>query len=196
MCGQTGSGKTTLARFLLESRNLPILVFDWKGLIKWPGFKRFTTLQSFIAHARKPGLTKSVYAPNIKEIKSWPHFETFFKFAYLKKNCQVYVDEVYAITDGDNIPDWYHACLTRGREHGISLFSSTQRPMRIPQVILSEAEHFYIFRLQMKQDRAKVESMTTIPATSIIDLPKYKFIYANAEGDTQGPLKLTIKKAA
>src|SRR6266851_2738944 len=88
--GQTGSGKTTLAKFLLELRELPILVFDWKGLIRWNGYKRFTSLRSFV----KANNPRSIYAPSIAEIRKENYWEGFFHYAYRKRNCQIYVDEV------------------------------------------------------------------------------------------------------
>jgi energy-coupling factor transporter ATP-binding protein EcfA2 len=186
--GQTGSGKTTLAKFLLELRPTRILVFDWKGLIKWKGYHRFTNLKPLV-NANKP---KSIYAPSIKEIRDHDFWEAFFQYAYKLGNCQVYVDEVYSITDGDDIPDWYHACLTRGREKKVSVFSSSQRPVKIPQVILSEAEHTYTFRLQLKQDRQKVEQTTGLDAEKIIALPKHKFFHTTIDGNVTGPHNLKI----
>lgn len=190
--GQTGSGKTTLAKFLLELRQTRILIFDWKGLIRWYGYHRFTSLKT-LCRANKP---RSIYAPSISEIRNHDYWEAFFNYAYKLGNCQVYVDEVYAITDGDEMPDWYHACLTRGREKKVSVFSSSQRPVKIPQVILSEAEHTYTFRLQLKQDRQKVEQTTGLDANRILELPKYKFFHTTIDGEMSGPHSLKISKGS
>jgi hypothetical protein len=166
------------------------LVFDWKGLIRWPGYKRFTKLDQLIRANKQ----HSIYAPGIAEFRSVDHHETFFRYAFTKGQCQIYVDEVYSVTSNDDIPEWYHACLTRGREKGISVYSSSQRPMRIPQVIMSEAEHSYIFFLKMSQDRKKVESMTGLDADKISTLAKRYFYYTSDSGDTSGPHTLKIRK--
>lgn len=190
--GQTGTGKTTLARYLLGLRSdVPVLIFDWKGLIDWPGYRRFTSLQQLVGANKR----RSIYAPGVSEFQSQDHWETFFRYAFQKGNCQVYVDEVYAVTSNDDLPDWYHACLSRGRERGVSVYSSTQRPMRIPQVILSESEHHYIFFLKMAQDRKKVESMTGLESDKIGELSKRYFYYTSDQGVTSGPHTLKIQRA-
>lgn len=64
--------------------------------------------------------------------------------------------------------------------------------MKIPQVILSEAEHNYIFFLKMEQDRKKVESMTGLDQDRIGNLAKRFFYYSSDDGKTSGPHTLKI----
>lgn len=196
--GQTGSGKTELVRHLLSGRlDVPIFVFDWKGLIRWSGFKRYTTLKNFVA-ARD---FRRIYAPNIHEENSANHHEGFFKFCYLNgkpqgKGCVVYVDEVSAIAKDDySIPFWYRGLITRGREKNISVFSSTQLPVYIPQVVLSESEHHYTFALNMESHRKKVAKTTGIAEEKIESLisKEHRFYYSNAYGEIFGPTRLRIR---
>lgn len=183
----TGSGKTTLARTLLLSRPF-VVVYDAKGLLAWPGFQRFTVLQQ-LAESRH---SKLIYAPNHRELQDEATKEKFFEWVYNRQNTTLYVDEVYAVTSRGYIPHYYHACLTRGREMGISVFSSTQRPMLIPQVILSESEHYYVFRLQLPQDKKRIREIVNLESSQIENLPKYLFYYGSSDGEIVGPLKLRI----
>lgn len=188
--GQTGSGKTTLARKLLElraSEGRHIAVLDPKGTLNWPEYQLHRRLSTLVK-ATAPLL---MYRPTWEEIESGEAAEGFFKWAYLREHTTVYVDEVYAVTNGDTLPRYYLAGLTRGREKGVEMWSATQRPMRIPQVVMSEAEHTYAFHLKMPQDRAKVESMTGLEQ-SRMRLPKHHFWYAPDTGDAIGPLKLSL----
>jgi hypothetical protein len=192
--GWTGCGKTTLARYLLRLRtDVPVWVFDWKAQIDWPEYERYTSLEKFLR--RNPA--RGIYAPNVKEHNNENYWDAFFHACYRKKKIQIYVDEVYAVTKRNEIPDWYQACLTRGRQQGTSTYSATQRPKEIPQVVMSEAEHNYIFRLKMPQDREKVEKMTGVSAEmqfNNLSLEKHNFYYADAETRFSGVHTLRIKR--
>lgn len=93
------------------------------------------------------------------------------------------------------MPDFYHGCLTQGRELNIETWSATQRPMNIPQVIMSEAEDAYVFPLKMPQDKQKVSAMCAIHADQIAALRKRQFLYAPQAGETMGPYTLRLNKS-
>jgi len=186
----TGSGKTTLARELLAFSPF-VLALDYKGLLSWEGYERYTTLKGTV-DSRAP---KVIYAPNESELRDAVYHDKFFEFCYKRGNTTVYVDEVYGVAKGNLLPPHYHAILTRGREHGISTYSSTQRPMSLPNVILSESEHWYIFRLTMPGDRKKVEESVAVGSESIQSLKKREFYYVAAEDQIPiGPLILDLPK--
>jgi len=175
-------------------RDVPVWIFDWKAQIDWQGYKRYSSLKKFLD--AQP--TRGIYAPSVKEHNDEDSWERFFKACYLKKKIQVYVDEVYSVTRNNEIPQWYQACITRGRQQGTSVYSATQRPMDIAQVVMSEAEHNYIFRLKMPQDRMKVERMTAVPAElqfQKLSLRQHNFFYSNAEAEyNPEPFQLKIVK--
>ena len=186
--GKTGSGKTTLARCLLAGRTY-VAVLDPKGNIAWPGYDRHTTFRALIK-SRAP---KLIYSPKWNELNDPDYWEAFFTWIYKRKNTTVYVDEVFAVTQGQVIPPHYHACLTRGRELGISTWSATQRPKSIPQVLKSEAEHIYTFRLKLDVDRVAIEQTTALDEALQAALPtKHVFYYSSEEGGNFGPLTLKL----
>lgn len=189
--GQTGSGKTTLARQLLKFRVFKVLV-DFKGTLHWPEYRVHTSLAGLVK-AREPGL---IYRPSYEESRNEVVQEQFWEWVYRRRNTTVYVDETAAITNGDQFPHYFGACLMRGRELGIEMWCATQRPMRIPQVVLSESEHVYAFRLRLPQDRARVEALTGIDQDRIHALPKHDFLYAPQDGSVMGPFRLDLGRAA
>lgn len=209
IAGMTGCGKTTLARELLRGRK-HVVVYDWKGNIHWPGYRRYTTLKECVRAGNAGKITKIIYAPNKAELRDPEMHEAFFRWVYERGNCTLYIDEVSSVTTNNDIPDGYKDCLVRGREQGVETVSSSQRPTGIPQWILSEAERFYVFRLQMAQDREKIaetislvndEKMTPMARRREGDarlkkLPKrYFYFYVLGDDAPAGPLKVTLPEA-
>jgi hypothetical protein len=190
LVGMTGSGKTTLAEQMLKFSRF-VAVYDAKGLLRWDGYERYRSLKG----VTDSNAEKIIYSPSFIELRDFDFIDAFFAWVYQRGNCTAYIDEVYSVTKGPNLPLHYHACLTRGREKGVELLSATQRPMSIPNVILSESEHYYIFRLSMPNDRKKIEQTVALSEERIQALKKREFFYASAEDidlGPQGPLILDL----
>jgi hypothetical protein len=189
--GQTGSGKTTFARIVLEQRHYAV-VYDPKGMIAWPGWALYKSFPRMVGDRNLP--PHVIYRPSYDELESPESIDEFFSWVYRRGNTTVYVDELYAIAKGDNYPYHYGACLTRGRELGISVFSATQRPSRVPQPTLSESEHYYVFRLKLPQDRKRIAEITGLDETEIRTLRGHRFLYAPQTGDPTGPHILALTR--
>lgn len=185
--GQTGSGKTTLARVILERREWCV-VYDPKGLIAWPGWQQVKGLEQ-LRDSRSPRI---VYKPSYAELRDPDDVDRFFRWIYDRRHTTLYVDEVYAICNGPEYPWHYGACLTRGRERGVSVFTATQRPASIPMVCLSESEYYYVFFLKLDQDRERVEKLTGIDRDSIKALRKHRFYFAPQDAEAAGPFYLEL----
>lgn len=136
-----------------------------------------------------------IYRPNFEEMES-AYYDEFFKWCYFSGNCTVCVDEVMAVYDNPHkILPFHKGILTRGRELNVNIFNLTQRPSGVPQMIISEATHFFVFNLNLEVDRLKVANLTGQP--DILDQPgKYIFWYYNFEMDApkKGRLKFDEKK--
>jgi hypothetical protein len=187
LVGQTGSGKTTLAQYLLTQRRYKV-VADYKGKINWPGYAVYTKLAQLVG-AKEDAL---LYRPGYGESIDEDVCGRFWEWIYQRGNTTIYVDETAAITKGNVYPFYYGGVLMRGRELGIELWSATQRPKDIPQVVLSESEHVYAFRLRLPQDRERVEQLTGIDRQRIADLRKRAFLYARQDDEIMGPLQLQL----
>lgn len=185
--GQTGSGKSTLAEYMLATRRY-VVVYDPKGMIRWPRYTRYVTLEN----AMQSDKSHILYAPSFDELDDEDSVDAFFQWIYQRKNTTVYVDELMAISKGDVYPRHLGACLTRGRERGVETWCATQRPTRIPQVVLSESEHVYAFKLRLAGDRERVEQTAGIPQETIAALQKRQFVYAPQDGDVSSVMSLNI----
>lgn len=187
--GQTGSGKTTLARRLLEQRRY-VVVLDAKGMIRWPSY---TVCHSLTALTKCKD-ERMIFRPPPLMTSDDDELEAFFSWVYLRRHCTLYIDELFlppAIA-GDVFPPHFGACYTRGRELGVEVWASSQRPKRIPQVALSESEHTFAFKLKLEQDRDRVQELTGIPSERIAALPKFDFLYSRQDADVIGPLRLNL----
>jgi hypothetical protein len=187
--GQTGSGKTTLARLVIEQRPY-VVAYDAKGYINWDGWKRYTSLRALCADSNIP--PHAVYRPGYAELSDEPTVNAFFEWIYKRKHTTVYVDELSAIASGDNFPWYFGACITRGRERGISTMCATQRPTRIPQIVLSEAEYVFCGRLKLPRDRQRVAETTGMDETAIAALRGHEFLFAPQSGDPSGPYVVNL----
>lgn len=172
--GRTGSGKTFLARKYLAGFN-HVVCLDTKGTTIWPEIpgsewdekkkilvneSENISLVTHLADLMKVKTPKIIYRPVFEELKP-EYYDEFFRWCYRRRNCTVWVDEVMSICPNPHrIPEYYKGILTRGRELNVSVWSLTQRPSGIPQVVISESTHFFVFDLNLLQDRDKLADLT------------------------------------
>jgi hypothetical protein len=198
--GKTGSGKTELAKQIC--RNYPfVVVFDPKRRIRWKGYKRCTTYASLIAepmqeqilaNGEKVPVQRLIYAPDFAELENEDVIGTFFRWVFERQNTTLYVDEVFLACFGKRIPRYYGACIMQGRELDITVISATQRPMDIPQIVLSESEHYFIFRLLMAGDREKIIKILPFKEEQLSRMNEHDFYYGTASGKISGPARLDL----
>lgn len=187
--GRTGSGKTTLSEQLLRDVQFAA-VLDMKHRLHWQGYERHERLNTLMQSQH----SHLIYAPSWEEMRydtkreRWSKFvEEFFRWVVERNNTTVYIDEVMRCTRGDHMPEYYHAAVTLGRELYVSVWSATQRPTKIPQVLLSETERFYIFDLQLSQD---VEKMEDTIGANLPSRKGHEFVYM--KNDEQSPRKFVL----
>jgi hypothetical protein len=207
LIGATGCGKTTLARFLIEDTEKPYsVVYDakasdaigeWAGLPPYenPGKALRPTMALYTDLDELPYAEERriVYRPPYTEERDPVKQDKFFEWVYWHYRRRLYVDEAYALLGGSNPSFHLQACITRGRERGISTLIATQRPKRIPLITMSEAEHYYIFRTQMPEDKVRIFELTGISIEEQIDLKRFEFYYFNVyNGLYPSKLKLSI----
>lgn len=188
--GQTGSGKTTLAEYVCSLKPY-VVALDPKGMLNWRGYELHSTLDSLTQSAAP----KLIYRPVYDELQDPETMDLFFQWVYRRRNTALYVDEIYAVAKGDVYPWHFGACLTRGREVGVTVYTATQRPARVPQIVFSESEHVYCFFLKMPRDRDRMDEMAGLDPVAIRTLPKHSFYYAPQDGEPAGPLKLRLRAA-
>ncbi len=194
--GMTGSGKTTLAANIAKFYKFGVVLdikADKDNLKTFSDYKVCKTISELTNCRAK----KIMFRPDRKHARMSAIRETnsvinqFFEWCYLRGNCFVLVDECAAVASGQYMPDAYFDLMQRGRSKNIMTFSLTQRPAFVPNVIFSESEDKYIFRLDLFADRKKVEQFTGIPEEKIFALNKREFYHAKL-GEVSKKLKFKL----
>lgn len=180
--GSTGSGKTFLAVWLLGTRDWhkrPWYIIDFKG-DKLIEEIEPNEVSVYSDPPRKPGL----YV--IRPIKNRDDeaLEVFLWKVWEKENAGVYVDEGYMLGNRNAA---FSALLTQGRSKNIELITLVQRPVWVDKFVFSEANHFYIMKLQLEGDRKYISEY--LDNTQINRLPKYHSYWYNADEQTGAHLK-------
>jgi ABC-type dipeptide/oligopeptide/nickel transport system ATPase component len=174
--GRTGSGKTTLARQIL-SRCYNVIAYDVKGEIEIEDAIIITNPER-LSHIRLSGRSV-VYRPS-PEFWGMDYVEGFFKWVYMKRNCTLYVDEMYAVMEGNRSANWFRAILTRGRSLKIRTIACTQRPFSIPLSLLSESDKRYMFELSLQDDRKRMSELMGDEVLNPLPV-KYAFYFYDAK---------------
>lgn len=176
LAGMTGSGKTTLARVML-AQVTRLVVIDTKFNLdpdEWnaeivrdvPRLPAGAAGRFIVRHDDPESL-----GPGLLRLRDY----------YL------YVDEIFSVFPSalKASKEW-RSIWTAGREFNIGVWAGSQRPTMIPNVIKTEANHYFIFRLQLPEDRA---TMRGIIGVDIPRLRGHEFIYANPAEETYYQVK-------
>lgn len=150
--GKTGSGKSTLARLILRHYSRAVLV-DPKGraaLDDWP-----IVYGSAAFSATWPATPRVIVRPGPGEDRrDW--LNKIMWLIWSTGETGVCLDETIGVVDANRGSSGLDAVWSQGRELGITALVCTQRPSKIPPVIISEAEHVFVFRLNRADDRDAV----------------------------------------
>lgn len=211
--GPTGSGKTVLARRIL-SRYDQVIILDGKhDDATWGPWKRnpavqtatnLSALERSLNHMRDHG-GSVVYQPPPEHMRSTnvAALDEVFALAYDRGRTLVYVDDLVLVARNSAAfarTPYYQDCVTCGRAKFVGIWSSIQRPARVPLVAITESEHQYVFYLRNGSDRDTVDDVMGddadgYPATpwQTLRSQRYSFVHGTNAG-VEGPFVLNLNK--
>jgi uncharacterized protein DUF87 len=161
--GATGTGKSTVAACLLARRKFTVIL-DPKRDFKFPksinpryGTAFTTSIPTDVISYDLPGPV--IYQPESREVKSGLGW--FWDWVWWRENMTVYIDELFLVKKNTQELFYGHErSIMQGRSKNISVWSSFQRPARVPIIPLSESEHVFTFRLRHPADIRRMAEYT------------------------------------
>lgn len=109
---------------------------------------------------------------------SWEDFNKVCEIVYNRANATIFLDEAALYCSPSEINEWHQNIMCRGRSRGVGIVNTTQRPRSCHSLLISEAENFVIFKLQLETDIAKVKYI--VPREfqqNIYSLENYNYIF-------------------
>lgn len=154
--GMTGSGKTFAVRKLAAPLKR-FLLFDTKGtLANWNTVPWDSTSRKLLEDGKPVRARLIAPLDNLaddEELKTDPYWTDAMIAAFYAGDVVIYVDELYAVIPNPRkFPRVLRAIYTRGREFNVGFWSAAQRPTDIPLFVISEADHEFMFRLNLDDD--------------------------------------------
>jgi len=184
IAGQTGSGKTAFAVWLLERiETSPAFIYDTKEETKFdtlPNSKIVSTIEEADEAYSDPTLDYIIFRPPINVTSDPRALDDllYHHWQYWRRSV-AYIDETYMFHTNGRAGPGLLALMTRGRSREITVIMCTQRPAWISQFMVSEAQKFYIFFLNIANDKKRIaEIMPTFD--KLPNPPKHGFYFFKA----------------
>lgn len=80
----------------------------------------------------------------------------YLEAAFKEERLLIIFDELFGILDPNHQPEIVMQLWSQGRKHDIAVWAASQRPARIPEIVMSQAENWAIFNIINKNDRKKI----------------------------------------
>lgn len=168
IAGQTGSGKSVFAaETARQFSDAPVVILDvkldpiWKqlpvgeqsiGIVNSTG-----ELSTLLRLPKRKQPDYVLIHPPRQEIADADALDAYVDVFHEKARRSAFVvDEAYSLHRAGKSGQGLTSLLTRGRSRGQSAIICTQRPCWLSRFCLTEARHFYIFRLIDVQDRRRI----------------------------------------
>lgn len=196
VAGRTGCGKTSLARYLIERRNVQHwVILNPKHTGGYKSLPDSVVLHKWDAHKFKRAIVKHRFVIiNFHPRELSPDFMDAVLFWIHENfdNIGVLCDELYYLHKNGEAGDGLVGLLTRGRERKQSFLGLVQRPKRISLFCFSESDYIVMMSLNLIGDRQRMVEATG-DKEFIQSLPKYRWLWYTVDADASqlwGPVPL------
>lgn len=178
--GGTGTGKTYWMRQELRRRNPPrLLVWDPEADLSDLGdvtvsAGEIRSLVQLTAGDR----WRIVYVPPFNRQLAERAFNVFCRVAFMRaeqgKYPLVVVDELSTVVRAGSAPDYWTACVSRGRKRGMAIMAASQRPARIDKDFWSQATRIRCTALGYLEDQKAMAAALGRPLEDVASLQGFE----------------------
>ncbi len=189
MCvyGKKGSGKTYFTEYFIKQLNRVIVYDTMRNFDKdfeiIYSIKKFEKLVSEIAD-------NEVIKFRISLRVSQDYFERVNRLLLNLKDFTYVVDEIQVYVTALSIPHYLNVLITESRHFQINQIYITQRPSRIPAIIMANADYLAIFETHLKKDLDTFSTYKYTDTESIRNLKDYEFYFVNLKLKRGGICKI------
>lgn len=174
-CGASGSGKTTMA-LQLVTPYAEWTVIDPKQDIALPQIPIRSTY-----YARIP---RQILRASLDTKNERGEYDAMCENIFnARRGGIVYNDEITATTNASRLSPGLGKLVRMGRGIGIGMWSASQRPRDVPTALLTEALHFFIFRLSNPDDIKRIAAFTDPRVIAHMPRIDYECLYYSVKGN-------------
>lgn len=189
--GKTGSGKTAFFTWLARQiEAAPLIIYDTKIEPKFSALPRSAIAETMSEAQELVDEGEHDYIivrppvgvldnPRALDAMLLDHYHDF-------QGLPAYIDEAYMFHINSQAGPGLTALMTRGRSKGITTIVSSQRPSRISRFCITEIDRAFIFRLQDKKDRVRIDDL--ISDFSLLPIPDKHHFYFHDTGEMENPV--------
>ena len=164
----TGTGKSFLCENYLRGYDY-VIKLDTKNetgeryekhLSPWTGLeegKDFTVIYE-LENLPYVETKKIIFVPPFDF--SQDDYNRFFYWVFLRKNTILWIDELMSFTTAYSYPLELKRLYTQGRSKNIGIWSCSQRPSGVPNIVLANSSYFFVFDLALTKDRKTIVENT------------------------------------
>lgn len=194
--GQTGSGKTAFCVWMMYRIPIaPIVIYDTKDEPKFkklPNSRIVESPNEALAAYNDETIDYVIVRPPVELLGEPDKLDEYLFFHYTHfRDSVAYIDEAYTFHAHGRAFKGLIALLSRGRSRGITTIISSQRPMMISRLCITEAQKVYAFRLSDRQDRKRLADI--IPNFDDYKQPAKHGFYYFESGDDGAHLFRPVK---
>ena len=203
IAGKTGTGKSFLAEVYLAGFDRVIKLDTkneaeerrMKGKPLWRGLEEYVDFEvcNTLAEVMHSEFHHIIYVPAPEEMNI-EGYNAFLEYCYNEKNVTIWIDELMSVCENaQRYPLALKTVMTRGRSRNVSIWACTQRTLDNPAIVLANTTHFFIFPLQLDQDRKKIMAATGCPEFGEIPDRTDKHVFFYYRDGSDAPVRAKLK---